>query len=393
MTVLTSRFKDLLADRHGNFGAMTAILLPVLLGIAGVAMDYTSISQERNRLQDATDSAALAAASALADKGLSTEQARAMALRFLRGQMSSTSSFAEQSEEESENPNGPFSSAPEVTILQLPGSAGGGKKYSVEIKVSYTAAVSPFTRVLGIQNANIGAYSKTISQTGGMSALSMFLVLDKSGSMKDPSSSVAYTYDCSTKRQKKTCSAYYTKLESLKMAVDTLTTTLNNADTADHRYVRTGAVSYNNQMQTPSELAWGTSAALTYVQALSASGMTDSSAAFKAGYDRLVAPAENAAHYAKTTLVPKKYIVLMTDGENNQENADSKTEASCTAAKAAGVIVYSVAFMAPDRGKELLTKCASSPDHYFAAENTAQLVQAFQTIGEDASSRLTRLTN
>ena len=57
---------------------------------------------------------------------------------------------------------------------------------------------------------------------------------------------------------------------------------------------------------------------------------------------------------------PRRHIVFMTDGDNNYTSADTETKATCETAKAAGVQIFSVAFMAPSKGQKLLQYCASS---------------------------------
>ena len=86
---LRARFSGLniLSDRRGNFGLMSAILLPVTLGVGGVAMDMTNAIQMKSELQGAADSAALAAASSMAAKGTSKDDAIAMARAFLSSQV------------------------------------------------------------------------------------------------------------------------------------------------------------------------------------------------------------------------------------------------------------------------------------------------------------------
>ncbi|MGO7601838.1 TadE/TadG family type IV pilus assembly protein, partial [Rhizobium ruizarguesonis] len=49
----------MLGDRGGNFGIMTAILLPVLFGAAGMAIQVGDILLSKQQLQEAADSAAL----------------------------------------------------------------------------------------------------------------------------------------------------------------------------------------------------------------------------------------------------------------------------------------------------------------------------------------------
>lgn len=52
----------LLADKGGSVGLMFAFTLPILVGFAGVSVDYASLSAQRTKLQAIADSAALAAA-------------------------------------------------------------------------------------------------------------------------------------------------------------------------------------------------------------------------------------------------------------------------------------------------------------------------------------------
>ncbi len=66
---------------------MTAILLPVTLATAGVAIDLTRMVEVRSELQNAADSAALAAASAMSEKGLTKDQAIKLAQEYLAAQM------------------------------------------------------------------------------------------------------------------------------------------------------------------------------------------------------------------------------------------------------------------------------------------------------------------
>jgi uncharacterized protein YegL len=82
-----------------------------------------------------------------------------------------------------------------------------------------------------------------------------------------------------------------------------------------------------------------------------------------------------------------KAVLLMTDGAFNTQhvpaNGDSATQARalCTNMKAKGVVVYAVAFAAGSAAEALLGQCATSPGHYFTADNGAQLQSAFQAVG------------
>ena len=109
-------------------------------------------------------------------------------------------------------------------------------------------------------------------------------------------------------------------------------------------------------------------------------------------YNSLIAPAEATKQAKKGNTKFQKIIVLMTDGENNATSSDQKTLDTCTAAKAAGVQIYTVAFMAPQRGQDLLQSCASNSSSYFDAQQMSDLLAAFKTIGAQASKQTTLLT-
>ncbi len=392
ISFLRSNIARILRDRSGNFAMMTAILMPVAIGAAGIAVDVSSMMLSQRQLQEASDSAALAAASALVAEDVDVNGAKELAKNFVIGQMSN---YLDDSDTIAALKDGMSVVVTETT------SGSGGKTYKVEVKTAYNMANSALVRIMGRESTEIGSLSKTESSTENTvteSSLSMYLVLDRSGSMaEDTTSSYTKTesYNCGTQWSPKTCERtvtdYYTKIEALKLAVSSLLTQLNTAD-PNLQYVRTGSVSYNDQMQSALKLAWGTSRVSTYVNALTATGGTNSSAAFKAAYNKLSDPAENTAHLNKNGLTPDKYIVFMTDGNNNYTSADTETKEWCDLARDKNITVYTVAFMAPDRGKALLSYCATSSSTYFAAENMASLVAAFKIIGSSAAKQSVRLT-
>jgi uncharacterized protein YegL len=129
------------------------------------------------------------------------------------------------------------------------------------------------------------------------------------------------------------------------------------------------------------------------VKALTATGGTDSSDAMAKAYAKVIDASEDTAHKNKNGQTPSKFIVFMTDGDNNYTSADTATKATCDTAKAKGVEIFSVAFMAPTRGQALLQYCATDTSHYYDANNAAELVAAFKEIGEKATQASTRLLN
>ncbi|SMC42936.1 TadE/TadG family type IV pilus assembly protein [Rhizobium sp. RU36D] len=388
----------LMKSDGGNFGIMTAILLPVTLATAGVAIDLTRMVEVRSELQNAADSAALAAASAMSEKSLTKDEAIKLAQEYLAAQMVNQAQGGGGDEAVSDSMKDELEKATVVTATE---TANGptGKIYDIKVTATYNVAMNGMTRLLGFNSMPVSVTSSTKSATESKNALSMYLVLDRSGSMAWVTESLNTSKTrCNNYTEaawpdvafRRPC--YISKIETLKTAVQNLADVLEEAD-PDHMYARTGAVSYNSSMQTPSSFTWGTASTVAYVDALPADGGTDSAAAMAEAFARVSAATETTAHKNKNGQVPSRYIVFMTDGDNNYSSADVATKKTCDDAKKAGIEIYTVAFMAPSRGKTLLKDCASSDDHYSEAESAAELVAEFKAIGEKASAAMTRLTN
>ncbi|GEO86041.1 MULTISPECIES: TadE/TadG family type IV pilus assembly protein [Alphaproteobacteria] len=394
---LFSRFGS---DRSGNFGIMTAILVPVLLASAGVAMDLANLVQVRAALQDAADSGALSAASALAGKGITDAEAIELAKKFMAAQFSNTNQNGTELTEEEKDAAKELADTALASVHRTAGASGATNTYEVTVNGHYDVKMNAFTRLLGYDKVRISVSSTSESTTESKNALSMYLVLDRSGSMGEDTSTVNEAqptkleyYRCGWNTCSRSVTNYVLKIDALKLAVADLVDQLNTAD-PEQKYVRTAAISYNSSSQNPTTFQWGTSLVSSYVSALYATGGTDSSNAVKTAYQKVTAASEVSAHVAKNGQKdPGKFIVFMTDGDNNYSSADTSTKAWCDSAKAADVEIFSVAFMAPSGGRKLLSYCATDTSHYYDASDAAELVAAFKEIGEKASMAATRLTN
>ncbi len=367
---LPSGCMQFLKARGGNFAFTTAIMLPVLVGTIGLAIDSAHLFQFRNSLQQAADSATLATSSKLGSTASATQsEAEILAKQFLAGQMQN-----QMQEESASSASKPQMVGDPSVAVEIDQSNPGSKRFAVTMSVAYDVPLSAFSRAIGLDKMRVSVNSISESSIQTRAPLSLYFVLDKSGSMSD------YT------------TSGITKIQSLKIAANTL---LDQLDTADptQKYVRTGAVAYSHIMRTPTALAWGTWGARIYINNLNPGGNTDSGQPTVKAYTSLAAGSENAAHQARNGQIPTKIILLMTDGENNVASADQTTLSACTNAKNDGMLIYTVALMAPPAGQSLLSQCASGPTYYFEAENTQQLVDAFKAIGERAADQATRLTN
>jgi Flp pilus assembly protein TadG/uncharacterized protein YegL len=377
--------RDFLNNRKGNLSIIAAIVLPIGLAAAGMAIDMSKMIASRTALQNAADAAALAAASALANDDITTAQAETLATDFVKGQMANHIDAPVDDED-------PFNFATCTNVdVNEQTTVGTAKKYTVKVSTCYDVKYSTLSAFMGRSSGRVSVASSTQSSTESKNALSMYLVLDRSGSMAEYTNTVSGSYQCRYGRKTTTCYTYYDKVTALRMAATNLMNKLKAAD-PDTTLVRTAAVSYNSAMQSPANMAWGVEHSKTYVSKLTADGGTDSGLAFKTAFNAASAATEDTQHMAKNGQVPSKYIVFMTDGDNNYTSADTETKKWCDQAKLAGIEVYSVAFMAPSRGQALLSYCATTPGHYFKAEDADDLNDVFIYIGERATATSTRLT-
>lgn len=418
-----SLFSRLTQDRAGNFGIMTAIMLPVLMGVAGIAIDLTRVMEEKNQLQALADAATLGAASAMADKGTMSEaEAEAMSTDILIGQKMQEIAGLSPEEQAKIKAELIANTKADATASIASNTAAN---YTVTMTTRYNVPLSGLTAMLGYTTMPISVQSTSQAGREG-NALSMYLALDESGSMawdtttvdpvtptKQVQKSRQETYSCPTdKRPNKTCERtvyyydtvtnYVTKIASLKAAATVMFNELKKAD-PNSELIRVGADSYDDKTKAEQAISWGTTSVATYVSNLPTKpdGGTDATGALANAFAALKAAnaAEKNAHDAKKNTSFERFIVFMTDGEMTGNSSswnktlDDKVRAECKTAKDDGIKIYTIAFMAPDNGKSLLEYCSSGDDYYYEPNNMTTLVESFGEIARKAAKTGTRLTN
>jgi Flp pilus assembly protein TadG len=398
MVTIWNRFpvlRRILRDRAGNFGILTALAIPVAAASAGIAVDVSSMASSKSQLQEATDAAALATATALANGTATTSNAQQLAIDFVTGQMSNYLSNDPSAAAALKSGTG-------VNVTQTSNSSGG-VSYSVVVNASYSMQVNGMTHMLGLSTMQISASSTSNSGTAIQNtALSMEIALDKSGSMLEntevidttQSSCIQYyesgPYLEHTSEPQSPC--YIKKIAALQTAVGTLLDQLDGAD-PKAKYVRTAGIAWSSEVDSSSKLDWGTTKTRkNVINGLNADGGTESSAPMQQAYKALIAQKEADAQAKKGNTSFQKIIVLMTDGSNNASSSDTATKKTCDNAKSQNIQIYTVAFMAPKQGQDLLHYCATNDSSYFDVKQMSDLIAAFKTIGAQASKQLTLLT-
>jgi Flp pilus assembly protein TadG len=401
-TLFSSILKTFAANRRGNLGMVAAITIPILAAGAGVAIDYTRLVNEQRVLQDALDAAAVSAAASMVAGHHDSSTVKDYAANLVDAAIGDSLTTAEKTELRSN-----------LTITVTSTTGTGTKTYDIKLASRFNVGLSPFSQFLGFSSRPVAAVSATESQYAAKNAMSMYVVLDRSGSMSFVTDTVnsaktkCQNYTASNWSQYPNLSStkpcYINKMGALKTAAATLfdaLDTLEAKDTTD-TIIRIGGVSFTDTMQTPDAIAWGTTNIRSYVNSLPAypTGGTDMTDGMDQAYQSLKATSETTAHTAKGNKTFSKFIVLMTDGENTGASStwdpalDTETLNTCTSARNAGITIYTVAFMAPSNGETLLKSCAGVSSNFYSANDMASLVAAFADIGSKAAEKATRITN
>jgi Flp pilus assembly protein TadG len=390
-------------------------------------IDVTRALDEKSKIQAVADSAALAVASAMAEKGdMSAQEAESLGLNAFVSQAlaaDGTMSAQERAEEEKKLRDS-------TKFESKTTSTGNSDIYDVHMTSTYDIPMNGMSAVFGFKTLSVAIDTRASSGRQG-NALSMYLALDESGSMAWDTSTVdPLTPTKKVKKQRKekypcpgnetqTCERlvddwvdapnYIVKMASLKAAAGVMFDELKKAD-PQSGLIRVGADSYDDKTKAEQKIQWGTNDVAKYVSKLTdkPDGGTDASGALTNALAALKSANTNekTAHDAKKNISFERFIVFMTDGEMTgnsgvwNKKIHDQVLAICQQAKddkdaaGNGIKIYTIAFMAPEKGKELLQACSSGKDDYYYEPNTmTQLVQTFGEIARKAAKTGTRLTN
>ena len=340
-------------SEDGNVMVIFGLAIVPIFLFAGAALDFTRALDARTTVQAIADSASLAATKELMKDKMTPAKAEALALKLFNAQIAASDIAGKL-----------LKLKPVASAIKTKNSDG---TTTARVTVDATADVDLVLvpAVGALSSFNIGTHSVSESRLQP-TALSMYLVLDRSGSMGGG------------------------KIQSLKKAVKQLLDVLKKAD-PQKKYARVGGAAYNTNVAVSQALVWGVGSTKNFLNKFSAGGGTNTAAGTALGVGALSSAQEKKEHNKKNRQDPKKFMLVMTDGQNNQPIWDTDTISDCTKAKNAGIEVYTVAFQAPSTGKQLLQKCATDASHYFDATNSAALVAAFKKIGEEAAKSIPRV--
>jgi Flp pilus assembly protein TadG len=178
-----------------------------------------------------------------------------------------------------------------------------------------------------------------------------------------------------------------------------ITNTLPNTSNSDTRFPAENNLYCNSAKVTPLEYNW--SDLNTQVNALNANGATNQAIGMEHGWQSLTPglPYGAPAVPANTT----RYIIILSDGLNTMDRwyGDGSTESTtadgyidtrmnsvCSAAKADGVIIYSiyVNIGGKDGNSAPLQNCATDSTKFFALTSTSAVVTTFNQIAQQITN-------
>ncbi|MCO5091536.1 pilus assembly protein [Bosea sp. (in: a-proteobacteria)] len=133
----------------------------------------------------------------------------------------------------------------------------------------------------------------------------------------------------------------------------------------------------------------------THIDTMTPVGNTNVTIGAVWGWATLTPQAPFTSAKPKTEPRLKKYMILLTDGENTENRftssgseIDKRTKLACTNIKADGISLYTIRVI--DGNATLLKDCASAPEMYYDVKKASELGPVFQAIANEISAvRLT----
>ncbi|MEZ5926241.1 MAG: pilus assembly protein TadG-related protein [Hyphomicrobiaceae bacterium] len=396
-------------DEQGSIAIIFGLSLLLIVFAIGFSLDTAQAVRTSGKVSSALDAASLAAARALSEGNLTQAEAQAIALKYFEAQMAATDA-------------GSYSWSNFAAVIDAESGA-------VTVTSDITVPTS-FARILSINKVN---FSKASTSIFKMRNVELAMVLDITGSMGGqkiadlklaandivdimlPAGQPALNKIALAPYAASINVGPYANLASDSASLDGCVVERNGShaysdDPPDSgRYFNVeDNPPHNGNYDCPSAeifpLSDDSVALKTEIASLSADGFTAGHIGLGWGW-YMISP--NWTTVWPAASVPKPYadsntikaIILMTDGEfntsyhNGSMNATSPEQALdiCNAIKdpdvtGGNVVIYAVAFQSPPAAEATLQACATSPSHYFSADNGTELRAAFQDIAKRLQS-------
>jgi Flp pilus assembly protein TadG len=377
------------ADRRGNVAMMFSLCAVAMLGLVGVALDFSRTMMARDSAQNAVDAASLAAAELQSRGGASISDLRDLAASMVAA-----------------NQSGGVEHVCAAPVLTRNVATG---RVSIDMACDTPTTLSALLGFpkLSFTVASTAEYARTkldvammLDVTGSMSGqklkdlkaaakLLVDTVVDPTGKSDDVRVALA-PFSASVN-----AGGYFFKATNVAPGAVRCVTERTGGQAYTDAAPGAGAYSPVGPNNCPGAaivpLSYDPGFLKTRIDGFNAGGMTAGHLGV-AWARYLIAPkwsgvwpsASAPLAYGDPRQV--KAVILMTDGEFNTQysalgSSAQQARRHCDAMKADGVIVYAVAFQAGGASEALLKDCASSAGTYFKTSTGAALQDAYREIG------------
>jgi Flp pilus assembly protein TadG len=426
------------SDQRGNIAPLFALSLIPLMGMIGLAVDYSRASAVRATLQSVLDSTALAMASKAAT--LSQSDLELQATTYFNSLYNRNDTSGVTIKANYNNVNGPAlvltaETMVKTTLMSLHGigidsikvgvdttANWGNTRLRVALALDNTGSMAQNNKMTALKNASkalidqlkaaatvngdvyisIVPFAKDVNVGIGNVGASWIKWSD------DTPSTNRYVWDTNYGSSHHTCTVPgYTTKNSCQSHGG-----IWNPDENPNHASWTGCVTDRDQPNDTKNTAPGVGDKTTLfpaevyaecpaqlmplsydwatlknkIDSMQPNGNTNTTIGLEWGWHSLTqgsplnAPAEPAPY------IYNKVIIFLTDGDNTQNRftstqsqIDARMAAACTNAKAAGIQIYTILLM---QGNETLLKnCATDPSYYFKITDPNQTLTVFNQIG------------
>lgn len=424
MTKMKKSLRKFMKDTAGNVTMIFGLSAVPLMLAAGAAIEYSNMLDARTKLQAATDSAALAAASTYGTGGNNFED---VAKKFLETNkpdglvnepLSVNVSVNEEDLSMTVKATGKVKSAFGKVLGMNSGSGPGGAEVAGQssapdtISSSSTVALPIFSDfhkgeiVLVVDyswsmNSYVGGQRKYISMRNQVNSL--ISQLSQNGQNNDVkfglvpfSQSVRVTMPRNYYNGQTSTSNWTRCVEDRAYPLNTQTSTPTSSNSTKWRYYdSTFCQNYSSYNVTVRPMTTDHNGTISQMNQMYPIGNTHISLGMEMAYHMMTpnAPFTDAAPLGQEDTM--KAVVLLTDGAQTSggygpggewgvPQAEENLSTICESMKTAGIRVVTVSFDLDDSGNSSsearLANCASGPQYYFNVETNAQLANAFGTI-------------
>jgi Flp pilus assembly protein TadG len=378
-------------DEGGTVLLIFALAATAVIMFVGVAMDYARSSRARASLQNAADAVVLSVAREAQDAA-SNEALKEMAGVQMATMLSSQYQFEVTSvattsgtltlTAEGSVPAGLTSVAGYETLRQRVTSeaAWGTGKLEVALVLDSTGSMGQYNRMVELKKAAKAMLDELKASEDGLVKIAIVPF--------DVNVRVANSY--------KTASWFKTDWWVSLFWNGCLADRDQSKDVSDAAVTTSAATKYpgalcsSNNLKTIQPLTDDFTLLNNKVDSLTPAGNTNITIGLAWGMTLLSSQAPFTEGVAPGTKDVTKIIVLMTDGDNTANrwtstasSIDARTSLACQSAKDSKIVLYTIRLM--EGNGSLLSNCATSNEHYYDVENVADLVPAFQAIGEQLS--------